>query len=74
MFTDILIVLVILLIFWYYNIPRHQHPSRQVIYVKEGFKPFEPDNVLLNRNPFDDITYTHPEFKIIGKQKNQPQT
>jgi hypothetical protein len=65
MLTDVLIVLVVLLVFWYYNI---SFPSEKVIYVREGFKPFEPDNILLNRNPFDDIGYIHPEFKIIGKK------
>ena len=33
---------------------------------KEGFgtdnKPFEPDNMLLNRNPWDDIDYVRPVF------------
>ena len=32
----------------------------------EGFgtddKPFEPDNMLLNRNPWDDIDYVRPVF------------
>jgi hypothetical protein len=36
---------------------------------KEGFgideKPFEPDNTLLNRNPWDDIDYIVPTFKYI---------
>ena len=34
---------------------------------KEGFgvdnKPFEPENVLLNRNPWDDIDYIVPSVK-----------
>ena len=32
----------------------------------EGFgtddKPFEPDNMLLNRNPWDDMDYVRPVF------------
>ena len=27
-------------------------------------KPFEPDNSMLNRNPYDDIDYIVPVFKI----------
>jgi len=32
----------------------------------EGFgtddRPFEPDNMLLNRNPWDDVDYVRPVF------------
>jgi hypothetical protein len=35
---------------------------------KDGFslstKPFEADWTLLNRNPFDDVTYQTPSFYI----------
>lgn len=35
---------------------------------KEGFgidnKPFEPENTLLNRNPWDDIDYIVPSVKM----------
>ena len=71
MLTDILIVLIIILIIWYINIPNKQDPSKTVIYVKEGFKPFEPDNSVLQRNPFDDFDYIMPEFKIIGRINKQ---
>lgn len=27
-------------------------------------KPFEPDNTLLHRNPWDDIDYIKPVYKI----------
>lgn len=39
-------------------------------------KPFEPDNVLLNRNPFDDMDYIVPTFRrtddlsILGLDRN----
>lgn len=66
MLTDILIILIILLIYWYINIPQEEHPSKYMIYVREGYKPFEPENTLLNRNPYDDINYIMPEFKVKG--------
>ena len=35
---------------------------------KEGYgsdnKPFEADNTLLHRNPFDDINYIRPRFVL----------
>lgn len=38
-----------------------------LIYKKENFslstKPFEPDNYLQNRNPFDDLNYVIPTYK-----------
>lgn len=27
-------------------------------------KPFEPDNMLLNRNPWDDIDYIVPVYRV----------
>ena len=34
----------------------------------EGFgmddRPFEPDNTLLHRNPWDDVDYIKPEFVV----------
>jgi hypothetical protein len=31
-------------------------------------KPFEPENTLLHRNPWDDIDYIVPVFKINGEK------
>ena len=55
--TFTLLVGLILLLSCYLNIR---------VTFSEGFgtddKPFEPDNMLLNRNPWDDIDYVRPVF------------
>lgn len=30
-------------------------------------KPFEPDNTLLHRNPWDDIDYIVPVYKVYSR-------
>ncbi len=54
----ILAVVLLVLLYMLYNCRQTKNYER----FSMSTKPFEPDNTMLNRNPYDDIDYVTPVF------------
>jgi hypothetical protein len=57
--TAVLMIGIILLLNCYMSSMKNNE------YFSPSTKPFEPENSLLNRNPFDDIDYITPSVEMI---------
>ena len=55
-------IILIILIFYYINTIQYHYTKFESFGIDD--KPFEPDNTLYHRNPWDDINYIKPTFLV----------